>query len=209
MLARLREYFFPSPIVEVAALRRFLSGEAAYIAQRATYEFSRNTLAWFGQHHFGDDRFNAAFAVCRWESYAAILADMVVLTRGHLLSAPVRPDALPAPLTRLYAEALGEYPAPAHRPDGWRDVEEALLTRLGAMAADARPDARKVAATAAARTFETLPVESRDKDEDRRVITGAIVFGMISFADRLRTRVDAEGIARRLDPAGARRPAGT
>ncbi|MBL8674466.1 MAG: hypothetical protein IPK81_07720 [Rhodospirillales bacterium] len=206
MLSRLRDYFFPPPIEDVAALRRFLSGEASYIAQRATYEFSRNTLAWFGQHHFGDDKFNEAFAVCRWESYAAILAGMVVLTRGHLLSAGVHHDALPAPLTRLYAEALGEYPVPAHRPEGWRDIEEALLGRLRALGADARPEVRAVAAAAATRAFETLPVLSRDKDEDRRVITGAVTFGMISFADRLRTRVDAGSVVERLDPA---RPSGS
>ena len=54
MLRRLVDHFRPPRIRDRAALRRFVSGEASYLAQRATYEFSRNTLAWYGQHAFAD-----------------------------------------------------------------------------------------------------------------------------------------------------------
>jgi hypothetical protein len=202
MLSKMRDYFFPRPIRDLATLRRFLSGEASYIAQRTTYEFARNTLAWFGQHHFGDDRFNDAFRICRWEAYAAILADMVVLTRGHLLPAAPSGDALAAPLLQVYRNALAEYADPAHRPEGWRDAEDGLLQRLRALNDDDRPDARRVSAASAARTFETLPLYSADKAEDRRVIGNAIAFGLISFADRLRVRVDADVVVRLLSDTG-------
>lgn len=191
LLVKMRDYFYPPPIRTRDTLRRFLSGEASYLAQRVTYEFARNTLAWFGQHHFGDDRFNDAFRICRWEAYAAILADMLVLTRGHLLSPTTPGQVLAAPLVGLYGAALAEYAPPGHRPEGWRDVEEGLLLRLRDLGSDERPDARSVASASASRTFETLPVKSNNPQEDRRVIGSAITMGLISFADRLRTRVDA------------------
>ena len=63
MLATLKGYFFPERIRSRVELARFVSGEASYVAQRSTYEFSRNTLAWYGQAAFGDPKFNDALAV--------------------------------------------------------------------------------------------------------------------------------------------------
>ncbi len=88
MLQQLKDRFFPGRIATQPALRRFISGEASYLAQRATYEFSRNTLAWHGQHILGEKGFNEVFAICRWESFAAIAADMVFIVRAHLAACP-------------------------------------------------------------------------------------------------------------------------
>ena len=126
MLHRLRTYFFPETLAARAPLRRFVSGEASYVAQRATYEFSRNTLAWYGQAAFGDARFNEAFAICRWEAFAAIAADMTVIARATLAAANVG-GRLDGALVGLYAEALREYDPPLHRSAvGWTDCVEAL-----------------------------------------------------------------------------------
>ena len=93
MLGGLIERFWPSPVADAPALQRLLSGEASYLAQRSTYEFTRNTLAWFGQHHFADDRFNEHFRRCRWESFASLLQAMILIASARLRPAATGRDA--------------------------------------------------------------------------------------------------------------------
>jgi hypothetical protein len=189
MLSRLRSHFFPGPLASRDALRRFVSGEASYVAQRSTYEFARNTLAWYGQHAFGDKTFNEVFAVCRWEAFAAIAADMTALTRVTLAD-----GGLDTALLRLYGEALGEYPNPIHRPEGWVDRIEALATRFRDSAPDRPLRPIDLAPATAGRIYAEAPVRSNNQEEDRRVLAAAVSFGLVSFDDRLRRRLDRNAI---------------
>ena len=191
MIRRLIEYLAPPPIQSRATLQRFVGGEASSLAQRATFEFTRNALGYYGQTAFHDDPFVDAFRLCRWESFAAILADMVVLTEGLLrphgaaLGVPSLADAL-AP---LFDAALGEYPPPAHRADGWADEAANLRERLARATLAAPPGAGDVARVSARRVFEVLPVYSHNRDVDRLTIENAVRFGMIAFHDRMRARL--------------------
>lgn len=190
MLRWLREYIFPQRLRTRDELRRFVSGEASYVAQRSTYEFVRNTLAWYGQAAFGDDKFNEAFAVCRWEAFASIAADMTMIVRSQLGGGA----ALDPPLLRLYADMLGEYPNPAHRAEGWADRHAALLSRFAAL-----PDERKCDLTAMGHRTGTLihdkaPAHSKNLNEERAVLAAAITFGLISFQDRLPSRLDVAAL---------------
>ncbi len=193
MLSRLRSHFFPGPLASRDGLRRFVSGEASYVAQRSTYEFARNTLAWYGQSAFGDKTFNEVFAVCRWEAFAAIAADMTALTR-----AAIADGRLDAGLLRLYGEALAEYPNPVHRPQGWTDRIEALAARFSGTAPDQPLRPVDLAPTTAARIYAEAPVRSNNQEEDRRVLAAAVSFGLVSFDDRLRRRLDRKAIGAAL-----------
>jgi hypothetical protein len=205
MLRNIIEYFVPPAVTDRPAFARFLSGEASYLAQRSTYEFARNTLAYFGQHQFADERFNDAFRRCRWESFAAILAGMVILAEGRLRSHVTHDHAaLRAALVALYADMLAEYPVPAHRP-GWESEITALDDQLARaqVAAPAAPAA--VARPVALRVYNVLPLYSHNEEYDRRIIDNAMTFGIIAFNDRLVRRLRAPQMAALMLNA----PAGT
>lgn len=186
MLGRLREYLFPKRLRTRDDLRRFVSGEASYLAQRSTYEFVRNTLAWYGQPAFADAKFNEAFAICRWEAFASIAADMTMIVRAELAGGP----ALDPPLLRLYADALGEYPNPVHRTEGWTDRHAALLSRFAALPDDRRCDLTAMGHRTGASIHDKAPAHSNNLTEERAVLAAAITFGLISFQDRLPRRLD-------------------
>jgi len=190
MFAGLKNYLFPDRVRLRGELRRFVSGEASYVAQRSTYEFSRNTLAWFGQAAFGDPAFNDAFAVCRWEAFAAIAADMTVVVRSFLDGGA---DLDPA-LVRIYADALGEYPAPVHRPEGWSDRHAAFLSRLAGVPSDHRPDLKAMGHRTGVLIHEHVPARSKNAMEERQVLAAAVTFGLISFNDRLAKRLDRDAL---------------
>ncbi len=196
MLAGLKDYLFPHRIRVRSELTRFVSGEASYVAQRSTYEFSRNTLAWFGQAAFGDPAFNDVFAVCRWEAFAAIAADMTCLVRSFLDG-----DAdLDPGLVRVYADALGEYPAPVHRPGGWSDHHAALLSRFAGVPSNHRPDLKAMGHRTGVLIHEHVPARSNNAEEERQVLAAAVTFGLISFNDRLSKRLDRDSLVHDLRP---------
>lgn len=197
MLAGLKSYLFPTRIRSRAQLTRFVSGEASYVAQRSTYEFSRNTLAWFGQSAFGDPAFNDAFAVCRWEAFAAIAADMAFVLRSFLDGGPELDPAL----VRLYADALGEYPVPVHRPEGWSDRHAALLSRFAGVSSNHRPDLKAMGHRTGALIHEFVPARSKNAEEERQVLAAAVTFGLISFNDRLPKRLDRDALVHDLHHA--------
>jgi hypothetical protein len=178
--------FLPTPKVRTfAALQQLLDSEAAYLAQRSVMDFARNELGSLSAQAFGDPRFLAKLAVCRWEGFAATLADMVVLAHARLLEAGVPRQILDVRLSDLYSTILRGHPLPEHRSQGW-DVEiAALRTRLVERpAGPANPQADATAT--GAKVFNTLPFPPRDPKENRMVLANAFAFGLISFNDRLR-----------------------
>ena len=194
MLNRLIDHFRPPAIRTLPAFRRFVSGEASYLAQRSTYEFSRNTLAWYGQHAFADDRFNDAFRVCRWEAYAALTTRFVLLARARLdISDAAASARVAAALTDQAAAMLAEYPLPTHR-QAWDDILGALRQRLVTYDTAAPPGPATLGNEAAAIVYPTLPVRSGNATEDREVIANALRFGTIAVNDRLGTRLDRVAI---------------
>lgn len=202
MLQRLKAYFFPEPLRGFAQLVRFVSGDASYVAQRSTYEFSRNTLAWFGQSAFGDAKFNEVFAVCRWEAFARIAADMVMIVRADLASVNTG-HRLDSGLLRLYGGILGEYPNPVHRPEGWHDCHQALLSRVAAIPPEQRPDLKALGAATGRFIHEHVPARSRNAEEERAVLAAAVTFGLISFSDRISRQLAVNDIAHTLSDTAA------
>lgn len=202
MFQRLKAYFFPGSLNEFSQLVRFVSGEASYVAQRSTYEFSRNTLAWFGQSAFGDEKFNEVFAVCRWEAFARISADMVMIVRADLARANAERQLDPG-LLRLYGSILGEYPNPVHRPDGWHDRHQALLSRLAAIPPDQRPDLEALGAATGRFIHEQAPARGPNAEEERAVLGAAVTFGLVSFSDRTARRLVVDSLARALSDGAA------
>ncbi len=191
MLAGLKSYLFRDSHPLACGTHTLHSGEASYVAQRSTYEFSRNTLAWFGQSAFGDPAFNDAFAVCRWEAFAAIAATdlrLAVLLDGG-------PDLDPA-LVRIYADALGEYPAPSIAPDGWSDRHAALLSGSPESPPITDPTSRPWD-TGRRADSRIRAARSKNARRSARLLAAAVTFGLISFNDRLPRRLDAMRCGRR------------
>lgn len=190
--------FLPTPKVRTfAALQQLLDSEAAFLAQRSVMDFARNELGSLSAQAFADPRFLAKLAVCRWEGFAATLADMVVLAHARLLEAGVPRHILDVRLSDLYSTILMAYPPPDHRAQGWDADIAALRTRLAERpSGPANPQADATAT--GSKIFDTLPFPPRDPVENRMVLANAFAFGLISFNDRLRRLLVAPSVADEL-----------
>jgi hypothetical protein len=198
LLRRVAAYFRPPPIRSFAELQEFVAGEAAQLAQYATFQFSRNTLGYFGQHAFWHEQFQGHMRVCRWESFAAVLADLLTLVEGRLRPAVAEPDRLVEKLAQVYRGILDSHPVPAHRPGGWDHEIDALVLRLR-QAQLAQPHGpNQVALVAGRRVFEVLPIYSGNNPSDLETISNMIRMGEVRFHEKLVGCLDRGALAGQL-----------
>lgn len=210
MLSALRSLWIPTPRAASAIdLRGFLARRAAFAAQKAVTDYcevkagvNRDTL-------FAEATFREALAACRWESFAAVLSDLLVLAHAHLAPHVAgRETALAERLAEVGRAILADEPPPAHRPEGWDDVTVAMAARLSDTAGHPPRPPAEVARAAARRVLATLPIHENHRRSDREAIVGAVRFHIVSVWDAMLIEVDAAATAsdllseRKVGPAG-------
>jgi len=196
VVARLR----PAPIDTVEALQEFLEERALLVAQKCAIDYCRGKTGLASHALFTEKPFLDALEVCRWESFTAVLADLIILAETALRphTAADGRARLRDALLALYGRVLQRLPPVAHRPQGWGDVIAAFRERFNAACLRAPHRALDVADHSAKRLFETLPIHSRMREPDEEVIYGAVRFRMIAVNQQLQERLDGAALARRL-----------
>src|SRR6266511_6442528 len=81
---RLQARLRPAPIATADALRTFLEQRAALIAQKCATDYCRGKTGLASHALFTEKPFLDAFDICRWETFAAVLGDLVLLAEGQL-----------------------------------------------------------------------------------------------------------------------------
>lgn len=188
----------PEPIASGAALAEFIDREAAYLAQKSATDYCWAKAGLNAEKLFGEAAFQAALAVCRWESFAAVLSDAIVLVEGRLRQAAPESEVLGEACLRLHADILQRHSPPSHLPEGWAPELEAFATRLARARLGAPAPAAAVAATAAKRVFRSLPLHDEVRQHDFDIVSNAVKFGFVAFAAKLDERLDVIATARDL-----------
>lgn len=200
---RVAGLFRPAPIDDMRAFRAFVSSRASLIAQKAAIDYCRGKTGAFSHALFTEATFQNALAICRWEGFAATLADILLIAEG-MLRPHAAHAALNASLTETYRAILGEYPVPEHRIDrGWHDAEAEFVLRLAAASAAEPLPAVTVANHSARRLFDTLPIHTNMRALDEEVIFGAVRFRMAAVAQEMARRLRPESIVAALGAARA------
>jgi hypothetical protein len=178
--ARLR----PAPIATTDALRIFLEERAALIAQKCAIDYCRGKTGLASYALFTEKPFLDALDVCRWETYAAVLGDLLIVVEGHL-----RPHAA-GQHARLCEALVGLYSAASGK--------ETFVARFQAASRGGPQAALDVADHSAQRLFETLPIHSSYRELDEEVVYGAVRFRMIAVSAEMQRRLAAAELVRQL-----------
>lgn len=189
VLSRLR----PSPIATAGALKTFLEERALLIAQKCAIDYCRGKTGLASYALFTEEPFLKALEVCRWETFAAVLGDLLILGEGHLRRQAGAERRLPLcdALLRLHADVLDSAALPKHRPQGWDDVITTFAARLQAASAAPPKPAVEVADHSAKRLFDTLPIHSSYRELDEEVVYGAVRFRMVAVNGEMQQRIAA------------------
>lgn len=190
-------------ITSAAELSGLLTREASFLAQKSTIEYcrARAGLNWYKL--FKEQVFLDALEVCRWEAFAAVLSDMMLVVEARLRPhATGAEERLAGRLAALHDAILASHAPPAHRAAGWSDAMAALPPRLlrAQLAPPQTPD--RIAVAAGARIFEMLPIHPRLRGHDREMVINSIRFGMVGFNDVLGRRLALEPLIAELTRDG-------
>jgi hypothetical protein len=196
VISRLR----PARIATADALGTFLQERASLIAQKCAIDYCRGKTGLASYALFTEKPFLEALDVCRWETFAVILGDLLILVEAALRPqvGSEQRERLCGALADLHAQILSSMPAPAHRAQGWGDVRESVALRLRAGSAGAPAQALDVADHSAKRLFDTLPIHSSYRELDEEVVYGAVRFRMIAVNQELQRRLAPEMLAAEL-----------
>ena len=84
LLQRTREFFFPPPVATRAELLAFISGESSYITQKTVIGYCRVKTLYDYEKLLTEAAFRDGMEVCRWEGYAGVLGDTLILLEAFL-----------------------------------------------------------------------------------------------------------------------------
>jgi hypothetical protein len=200
---RLQSKLRPAPIDTAEALQAFLQERASLIAQKCAIDYCRGKTGLASYALFTEKPFLDKLEVCRWETFVAVLGDLLIVVEGYLRPhvAAEQGSRLLEALNGLYSAVLAPLPLPAHRAHGWDDATGSFSKRLSAASAGKPQQALDVADHSARRLFETLPIHISMRELDEEVVYGAVRFRMIAVSQEMQRRVAPADLARRLtDP---------
>lgn len=187
-------WFRPGPIDTAAELQGFMDERAAFVAQKTIVAYCQMKTRVHLPDLLKDRLFQETFDRSRWESFAAVLSDLVVILDGDLRAGLGEEEraVLGARMAALYRAILDGHPRPAHRPEGWGDAFEAFDHRLAtAHMAPAKP-VLEVASASAARVFESLPIHESLRTKDADSVERGVRFLVAAATDELGRRMRRE-----------------
>ncbi|HEX9278501.1 MAG TPA: hypothetical protein VGA51_19155 [Casimicrobiaceae bacterium] len=196
----LRERLRPEPITTADALKTFLEERASLIAQKCAIDYCRGKTGLASFALFTEKPFLEALDVCRWETFVAVLGDLLIIAEGYLRAHALVEQRAPLQkaLLAMYSAALTRLPPPVHRPDGWGDAIAAFTLRMKTIGLGEPKRALDVADHSAKRLFDTLPIHASMRALDEEVVYGAVRFRMIAVSQEMQRRLRAPDLVGRL-----------
>jgi hypothetical protein len=198
--SRVRDWLHGEAVKDRADLLAFLDRNAALVAQKCAIDYCRGKAGTFSQSLFREKPFIEALTRCRWESYAAMLADLTLIAETKLIEAARKlgreKDLKPA-LAKLYADTLRAQPVPAHRQD-WEDAIAAFGRRQAAFNPAPAPPPDHIIMHGARVLFETSPIHTNMRKFDEEIVFGAVRFHSVAFSQRLGAQLRPDAVAQSL-----------
>jgi hypothetical protein len=159
----LLDFFRRRPLIcDVPALAEFIDRNAAFVAQKGIYEYSRARSGHYAKVLFREPEFQSAAENSRWRAYPLGLAMVSEVVEGVL-----RPHAEDrrAALDRLIAISLSvfdRYPPPAVLgEETWSQMRVELAHNLDLIGVHAVKAAKDIPIPFAERYFQLMPIHEK------------------------------------------------
>lgn len=202
MLARWR----PPPITDAHALRLYAKENAAFIAQKSSIDYCRVKAGTFSYQLFAEKDFMDALTRCRWEGFALVLADILLVFEAFLRPPSDREArTIAARLMPWYADILATEPVPRHRPEGWGEAVGRFEARFAAAVANAPGRPADIARVSGRALYAVLPIHTNHRRLDEDMVVAGVQFRMVSLWQAMERRIDRDAVRAEL-LAGAAAP---
>jgi hypothetical protein len=200
----------PPPIRDAVALADFIDQNAAFVAQKGIYEYSRARAGHYSKVLFRESEFHAACERSRWRAYPLGLAMVGELAEGVLC--PARREDRQAQIDAIHALVLAVFDRyPVHAALGeqtWSELRAELERRLLLIGLHPPKRAKDVPEPFAASYFNLMPIHEKLRGRDAPTVRNYLRVTMCNIHEELTKRMDAAAVADSLrsnrSPAMAR-----
>jgi hypothetical protein len=192
----------PPPISDVSSLAEFIDRNAAFIAQKGIYEYSRARAGHYAKVLFREPEFQAAADNSRWRAYPLGLAMVSELVEGVL-----RPHAEDrrAALDRLIAISLSvfdRYPTPAVlSTETWSQLRDELTHNLDLIGIHAVKAAKDIPIPFAEQYFQLMPIHEKLRASEFPTIRNYLRVTMCNIHEEFSKRIDAPALTQAVRAA--------
>jgi hypothetical protein len=190
------------PIRDAAALADFIDRNAAFVAQKGIYEYSRARAGHYAKVLFGEPGFKQAVEGSRWRAYPLGLLMVAEIAEGVLRPAASDPQAQLEALRSLVLSIFDRYPVPAVLgAQAWAELRADLAQRLQLIGLHPPKPAMDVPEPFAAMYFELMPIHEKLRGRDAPTMRNYLRVTMCNIHDELTNRIDVAAVAASLRSA--------
>ncbi len=183
------------PIGDAQALAEFIDRQAAFLAQKGIYEYSRARAGHYAKVLFRERGFIEAVEQSRWRAYPLGLAMVGELVEGVLGPYETdRREQLDA-LNSLVLSVFDRYPVPASLGEqAWSDERAGLERRLGLIGMHAPKRAFDICEPWAETYFNLMPIHEKLRGPDFPTIRNYLRVTLCNIHDELIKRMDGPAL---------------
>jgi hypothetical protein len=187
----------PPPVTDAVALADFIDQNAAFVAQKGIYEYSRARAGHYAKVLFSESTFRDACDAARWRAYPLGLAMVAELVDGVLCPAvsedrPGQVDAIRALVMRVFDRNSTPSVLGAQT---WNDLRDALERRLLLVGLHAPKWVKDIPEPYAEEYFNLMPIHENLRGRDAPTIRNYLRVTMCNIHDELTKRMDATAVA--------------
>jgi hypothetical protein len=184
-------------------LAEYLALEADVLTQRSILNYTQALLGRQWKKLVETEEFRAAMHRSRWETYPAILGDLVCIAEAQLR--PVTELELAqrsAIFQRLFESALAARPVPPAHVGDSRAAVDRFPSELGRRLMAEAKSSDRIAISGGTYLFDHLPIHESARDSHKLPVVNAVRFAMVAFRDGLERHIaDPADLMRQLSAA--------
>ena len=187
------------PIRDAAALADFIDQQAAFLAQKGIYEYSRARAGHYAKVLFREPGFIEAVEQSRWRAFPLGLAMVSELVEGVLRSHETDRRAALDALTSLVLSIFDRYQVPASLGEqAWAAERGELERRLRLIGMHAPKRAFDICEPWAETYFNLMPIHEKLRGRDFSTIRNYLRATLCNIHEEFTKRMDAKALAATL-----------
>lgn len=185
------------PIRDERELAEFIDGNAAFLIQKAIYEYSRARAGHYSKVLFKEPEFHKAVEESRWRAYPLGLAMVAEIVEGVLRQrssgdAPRDFEALVA----LVLSVFDRYPVPdVIGSEAWQELRADLERRLRQINLHPVKRALDVPEPYAERYFDLMPIHEKLRGRDLETTRNYLKVTLCNIHEDLSKRIEGQPLA--------------
>jgi hypothetical protein len=188
------------PIRQASELAQFMDAQAAFVAQKGVYEYSRARAGHYSKVLFSEQTFIDAVDRSRWQAYPLALAMVGEVAEGVLRPhAAGSPNELAPAISALAVAVLDGHPVPAMLgAERWNAERETLARRLVQVGLHPPKPAKDIPIPYAKTYFDLMPIHEKLRSTEAPTITNYLKITLCNVHVQFSDRIDGPALIKSL-----------